>query len=187
MSGEMTVSLTRHQARTLALQVLFEVDIAGHVAADVLARYMGDLALPQPVRRYVERLVTGVMEHLDEIDRQIGAAAPAFPVSQLAAVDRNILRIAIYELQHEPDVPVKAAINEAVEIAKRFGGENSSRFVNGVLGTITAGLPQERLSRPARGERTERGDGQEQSTGRPVAETPSDRHNSDSLGHEGSR
>jgi|SRR5919205_1149096 N utilization substance protein B len=157
----MTVALTRHQARTLALQVLFEVDIAGHAAADVLARYMADMSLPQPLRRYVERLVTGVMEHREAIDRQIGEAAPAFPVGQLPAVDRNILRIAIYELQHEPDVPVKAAINEAVELAKHFGGENSGRFVNGVLGTITSRLPPERMH--------------------PVVERGRDRHNSQSL------
>ena len=163
----MTVALTRHQARTLALQVLFEVDVAGHQPSDVLARYMADMALPQPVRRYVERLVTGVMSHVDEIDQQIGEAAPAFPVNQLPAVDRNILRIAIYELRIEADVPVKAAINEAVELAKRFGGENSSRFVNGVLGTIAGKLPPER--------------------GEPVADTGRDRHNNDALGDEGSR
>ncbi|HET7037267.1 MAG TPA: transcription antitermination factor NusB [Thermomicrobiaceae bacterium] len=163
----MSVALTRHQARTLALQVLFEVDVAGHQASDVLARYMADLALPQPVRRYVERLVTGVMQHLEEIDKQIGEAAPAFPVGQLPAVDRNILRIAIYELQQEPDVPVKAAINEAVELAKRFGGENSSRFVNGVLGTIASRLPPARML--------------------PVAGTERGRHNNESLGDGGSR
>jgi N utilization substance protein B len=94
------------------------------------------LDLPQPVRRYVERLVTGVAAERQEIDAAIAAAAPAFPVEQLPAVDRNVLRIAIYELWHERDVPVKAAINEAVELAKHFGGENSGRFVNGVLGTI---------------------------------------------------
>jgi N utilization substance protein B len=136
----MAVATTRHQARTLALQVLYEADVASHPAADVLARYMDDLSLPQPVRRYVERLVTGVIEDRERIDRDIGAAAPAFPVEQLPAVDRNILRIAIYELTREQDVPMKAAINEAVELAKRFGGENSSRFVNGVLGTIAGNM-----------------------------------------------
>lgn len=136
----MTVSNTRHQARTLALQVLFEVDVAEHVGVEVLDRYMSDMALPQPVRRYVERLVTGVLGEVEAIDGEIAQAAPAFPVDQLPAVDRNILRIAIYELKNERDVPLKAAINEAVELAKRFGGENSSRFVNGVLGTISGNL-----------------------------------------------
>lgn len=136
----MTVATTRHQARTLALQILYEADVAEHSPEEILRRYTTDMSLPQPVRRYVERLVTGVLAERDSIDERIGAAAPAFPVSQLPPVDRNILRIAIYELLREQDVPLKAAINEAVELAKRFGGENSSRFVNGVLGTIAANL-----------------------------------------------
>lgn len=136
----MTVGNTRHQARTLALQVLYESDVASHDVADVLARYMDDHSEPQRVRRYIERLITGIQQNLEEIDQRIGEAAPAFPVEQLPAVDRNILRIAIYELTSEHDVPKKAAINEAVEIAKQFGGENSGKFVNGVLGTIANGL-----------------------------------------------
>lgn len=136
----MTVGNTRHQARTLALQVLYESDVASHQVNDVLTRYMDDHSESQRVRRYVERLITGIQANLPEIDRQIGEAAPAFPVDQLPAVDRNILRIAIYELTSEDDVPMKAAINEAVEIAKQFGGENSGKFVNGVLGTIANGL-----------------------------------------------
>ncbi len=140
----MAVATTRHQARTMALQVLYEADIAGHGVEDVLSRYVADVNVPQPVRRYVERLVTGFVEGRERIDREIGAAASAFPVDQLPAVDRNILRIAIYELMSESDVPLKAAINEAVELAKRFGGENSSRFVNGVLGTIAEGMTASR-------------------------------------------
>jgi transcription antitermination protein NusB len=136
----MTVGNTRHQARTLALQVLYEADVAGHEVDDVLKRYLDDHSEPQRVRRYVERLITGIGANRQDIDQRIGDAAPAFPVDQLPAVDRNILRIAIYELTNEPDVPMKAAINEAVEIAKQFGGENSGKFVNGVLGTIANGL-----------------------------------------------
>ena len=140
----MAVASTRHQARTIALQVLYESDIAGHTAREVLTRYLEDMSVPQPVRRYVERLVTGFVESRERIDGEIGEAAPAFPIEQLPAVDRNILRIAIYELISESDVPLKAAINEAVELAKRFGGENSSRFVNGVLGTIAEGMAASR-------------------------------------------
>lgn len=140
----MAIGMTRHQARTLALQILYEADVAEHEATDVMRRYTSDLSLPQPVRRYVERLVTGVLEEREQIDREIAAAAPAFPVVQLPAVDANILRIAIYELMNERDVPLKAAINEAVELAKRFGGENSSRFVNGVLGTIAGNMASSR-------------------------------------------
>jgi transcription antitermination protein NusB len=136
----MTVGNTRHQARTLALQVLYEADVAGHGLDDVLKRYRDDHSEPQRVRRYMERLVTGIQSGKTDIDGRIAEAAPAFPVDQLPAVDRNILRIAIYELTNESDVPMKAAINEAVEIAKQFGGENSGKFVNGVLGTIANGL-----------------------------------------------
>lgn len=136
----MAVGNTRHQARTLALQVLYESDVAEHDLSEVLHRYLEDRSEPQPVRRYVERLVTGITENREAIDQQIADAAPAFPVAQLPAVDRNILRIAIYELTSETDVPLKAAINEAVEIAKQYGGENSGKFVNGVLGTIANGL-----------------------------------------------
>jgi N utilization substance protein B len=128
------------QARTLALQILFETDLTDHALPDVLRRHTEDLSLPQPVRRYLDRLMTGVSEHREEIDAVIADAAPAFPVPQLPAVDRNILRIAIYELHHEQDVPLKAAINEAVELAKQFGGDNSSKFVNGVLGTVARGV-----------------------------------------------
>ncbi len=136
----MTVGNTRHQARTLALQALYESDVAEHDLDEILKRYLEDRSEPQPVRRYVERLLTGIRERRQSIDEQIENAAPAFPVDQLPAVDRNILRIAIYELTSESDVPMKAAINEAVEIAKEFGGENSGKFVNGVLGTIANGL-----------------------------------------------
>jgi N utilization substance protein B len=140
----MVVASTRHQARTLALQILYEMDVAQHPADEVLRRYTEDLSLPQPARRYIERLITGVESDKQQIDAQIAAAAPAFPVSQLPVVDRNILRIAIYELLHERDVPLKAAINEAVELAKRFGGEKSRAFVNGVLGTIAGNMASPR-------------------------------------------
>lgn len=136
----MAVGNTRHQARTLALQVLYESDVASHDLDSVLQRYLEDRSEPQPVRRYIERLVTGITQNREGIDQQIAEAAPAFPIEQLPAVDRNILRIAIYELTNEQDVPLKAAINEAVEIAKQYGGENSGKFVNGVLGTIANGL-----------------------------------------------
>ena len=127
----------------MALQILFETDLTGHERDSVLRRYSEDMDLPQPVRRYTERLVSGVAADLPEIDSRIAAAAPTFPVAQLPAVDRNILRVAIYELIREPEIPFKAAINEAVELAKLYGGENSSRFVNGVLGTIAAGVDRE--------------------------------------------
>jgi len=139
----------RHQARILALQVLYEIDVTDHPLVWVLARTTEDPdeAVTPAVRTHVDRLVRGALSQRDVIDRFIGDAAPAFPVNQLPAVDRNVLRLAIYELLCEPEVPHKAAINEAVELAKRFGGMNSSRFVNGVLGTVT-----DRLAENAPGE-----------------------------------
>jgi N utilization substance protein B len=136
------LSGSRHQARILALQVLYEVDVTDHELADVLVRSTedSDEAITPAVRAHVDRLVRGSLEQRQDIDKYIADAAPAFPVSQLPAVDRNVLRLAIYELLSEPEVPPKAAINEAVELAKRFGGMNSSRFVNGVLGTVTVRL-----------------------------------------------
>jgi N utilization substance protein B len=147
----------RHLARITAMQILYEIDVADHAASDVLARTFEDPDLAAEdegpagealaeVRDRVERLVRGVMENFREIDPYIAEAAPAFPIAQLPAVDRNVLRLAIYELLRETDVPPKAAINEAVELAKRFGGDNSSRFVNGVLGTIAARIESARTS-----------------------------------------
>lgn len=135
-----TGSRNRREARTMALKVLFEGDLTQHGAESVLQRYLEDESIAEEQRTFAARLISGILDHRAGIDDQIGRAAPAFPVEQLAAVDRNVLRIAIYELQHERDVPMKAAINEAVEIAKQFGGENSGRFVNGVLGTIASDI-----------------------------------------------
>jgi N utilization substance protein B len=147
----------RHLARITAMQILYEVDVADHAASDVLARTFEDPDLVADdegpagealaeVRGRVERLVRGVMENFREIDPYIAEAAPAFPIAQLPAVDRNVLRLAVYELLRETDVPPKAAINEAVELAKRFGGDNSSRFVNGVLGTIATKIGSAKTS-----------------------------------------
>lgn len=95
------------------------------------------------MRKRVARLVGGVQTRIGEIDPIIAAAAPAFPIEQIAGIDRSVLRLAIYELLYEPDVPVRAVINEAVELAKRFGGDNSGRFVNGVLGTVSGRIDAE--------------------------------------------
>ncbi|HVL26140.1 MAG TPA: transcription antitermination factor NusB [Thermomicrobiales bacterium] len=145
-------SAPKHQARVLAMQSLYEHDITDHDLEDILGRLQDEAddeveAVPPPVAARVVQLVQGVTEHRAELDPHIERAAPQFPIPQLAAVDRNVLRLAIYELQYEPDVPYKVVINEAVEIAKRFGGPNSGKFVNGVLGTIADRLPEERKAK----------------------------------------
>ena len=126
----------RHQGRVLALQILYEVDISEPAVDEVLNRTVAEQAATSDIRAHVERLVRGVLAATDEIDPYITGAAPAFPLAQLPAIDRTVLRLAVFELLHEPGVPPKAAINEAVELAKRFGGPDSGRVVNGDLGTI---------------------------------------------------
>jgi len=131
----------RRQARTLALQVLYETDQTQHPWLEVLDRTIESNESNPESAAYARQLVEGIVQHQRSIDREIGLAAPAFPIEQLSPVDRNALRIAIFELRYTDDVPVKVAINEAVELAKRFGGESSGRFVNGVLGTVVDRLP----------------------------------------------
>jgi N utilization substance protein B len=133
----------RHQSRILAMQSLFEFDLTQHDLDEILGRMATDEDedVPAPVSEQAVRLARGVMGSLEDIDPRIAVAAPAFPVDQLPSIDRNVLRIAIYEIFHDPSVPHRVAINEAVEIAKHFGGPSSGKFVNGVLGTIVRGIP----------------------------------------------
>jgi N utilization substance protein B len=129
----------RHRARIAALQTLFEIDCAGHNAARVLEHRLEEAALPQSGTDFTRELVEGVGAHQDDLDALIGRYAPEWPVEQIAIIDRNILRIAIFEiLLGNGDTPVKVAINEAVELAKEFGSDSSGRFVNGVLGSLVA-------------------------------------------------
>lgn len=127
--------MNRHLARTLALQTLYEWDFRhDKTPQEIVERTISDLKLEDD--EYLNQLVQGVKEKVTEIDGAIEKAAPEWPIDQVALIDKNILRIAIYELKQLTDTPPKVAINEAVELAKTFGSENSSKFVNGVLGTI---------------------------------------------------
>jgi N utilization substance protein B len=134
----------RHQARELAIQILYETDVTDHSAAEVLARTRAQHTLEEAAFEYLVQLVNGVGRDQHRIDEYLGAAAPQFPVAQLATVDRNILRVAIFELLNSSDVPPKVAINEAIELAKAFGGDTSGKFVNGVLGTVFRRITSER-------------------------------------------
>ena len=118
----------------MALQALFEVDCVGHDASDAMERLKESSASGETVS-FASELVLGVLETKTMIDSLIQKYAPAWPVEQVAIVDRNILRLAIHELLKE-QVPAKVAINEAVELAKSFGSENSPKFINGVLGSV---------------------------------------------------
>ncbi len=122
----------------LALQALFELDTVGHSAEQVIKRLAQAVNASRETQEFALELVKGVLEHRNQIDEVIRKTAPQFPLEQIAVVDRNILRLAIYEILIDNKVPMRAAINEAVELAKDFGGENSPRFVNGVLGSVSA-------------------------------------------------
>ncbi|MEO6891819.1 MAG: transcription antitermination factor NusB [Ktedonobacteraceae bacterium] len=126
----------RRQARMIALQALYEYDTVRHAPVEVVSRHAGERNLHPKVVEYATELVTGACDHLAEIDAHIQSAAHEWPLQQMARIDKNILRLAIYEILFNNTVPAKAAINEAVELAKLFGSDTSSRFINGVLGTI---------------------------------------------------
>jgi N utilization substance protein B len=129
---------TRRKARTIALQALYEVDSVARSAEAVVERLLGEGELSEENNVFVRDLVGGVVRNKDEIDRNIQRFAPAWPIEQIAMIDRNILRLAIFEILFDNKVPVKVAISEAVELAKSFGSENSAKFVNGVLGSVSA-------------------------------------------------
>jgi len=126
----------RHRARVAALQALYEADSSHHEPLKALKRIVARERLSQDAADFAEDLISGVLAQQDEIDRVIAQAAPAWPVEQLAAVDRNILRLALREMLGDNGTPVRVVINEAVELAKSFGSASSARFVNGVLGSI---------------------------------------------------
>ncbi|MCX7911449.1 MAG: transcription antitermination factor NusB [Dehalococcoidales bacterium] len=132
---------TRRKARAIALQAMYEIDAVSRKPEAVMERLLAESGLSEDNCEFVRRLVSGAVRHREEIDRRIQKFAPAYPVDQLALVDRNILRLAIYEILFDNSVPVKVAVNEAVELAKIFGSESSYRFVNGVLGAV-CGLAQ---------------------------------------------
>lgn len=135
-------------ARTSALQVLYELDTTNHRAGDAIAHRLEDQPLPPEGEAFLRELITGVVKHLQELDALIQQYAPAWPVSQIAVIDRNVLRIALYELTGVSGTPPKVAINEAVDLAKIFGSDSSSRFVNGVLGSAIGEDERVELSHP---------------------------------------
>ncbi len=127
----------RSKARIAALQALFESDSSEHDPETSLLWLAQEQMLPKPALSYAQDLIRGVIENKSQIDSLIETHAPNWPVEQLSAIDRNILRLAIFEILMENKVPLKAAINEAVELAKAFGSYNSSKFINGVLRAIS--------------------------------------------------
>jgi transcription antitermination protein NusB len=125
----------RRRGRVLALQALYEADTSNHLVEEVLERMVAERPEPQAAE-FARRLIEGIQANRTAIDEILAAAAPQWPVSDVARIDRNVLRIAIYEVRFDNETPIRAAVNEAIELAKLYGGESSPRFVNGVLGTV---------------------------------------------------
>ncbi len=127
----------RRRARSLALQSLYEVDTVGHPPQEVVARHIDQNdTISEDGVVFLREMVLGVNSCIPRLDELIASCAPEWPVDQLAVLDRNILRMALWELATSSETPLKVAINEAVELAKRFGSDSSARFINGVLGTL---------------------------------------------------
>ena len=153
----------RHLARTVAMQSLYEWDFRGKDDTQIdaiIANNLGDFAPDFDEKDFAASLVKGVIANSGKIDVIIGKFAPEWPIEQMTSVDRNVLRLGCYELKFDLEIPSKVAINEAIELAKTFGGESSGRFVNGVLGAIykdmmikNEGKEVDKIEKPKRAER----------------------------------
>lgn len=127
---------SRTRARGLALQALYEIDLTTHPLESVLAARLTETELDDKTAEFATRLAKGVAPIRDDLDKFIAEHAPEWPIDQVSIIDRNLLRIALWEFAVSGDTPVKVAINEAVELAKRYGSDSAPRFVNGVLGSL---------------------------------------------------
>ncbi len=127
---------SRTKARSVALQVLFEVDLTGHRPGDVLTERLEDETLDEHLTEFTRQIVFGVFPLTGKLDSFIAQHAPEWPLDQVAIIDRNILRIALWEFAVASCTPIKVAINEAIELAKLYGSDSTPRFVNGVLGSL---------------------------------------------------
>lgn len=129
---------SRTKARSIALQVLYEVDLTGHSPLETLNQRLQDEPLDDGLSEFSRKIVFGVLPITAKLDNFIAQHAPEWPLDQVAVIDRNILRISLWEFAVEGCTPVKVAINEAIELAKTFGSDSAPRFVNGVLGSLAA-------------------------------------------------
>ena len=141
----------RHLSRTVAMQSLYEWDFNGNKGdlLEITKRNIEGFAPGMDDTDFIYDLVKGAKEHQTEIDVVIEKTAPEWPIDQITIIDRNILRLGIYELQYAKQVPPKVAINEAVELGKTFGGGSSGKFVNGVLGTLYRQMNPEEAKKEA--------------------------------------
>ncbi|OCA92645.1 transcription antitermination factor NusB [Pseudobacillus wudalianchiensis] len=128
--------MKRRTAREKSLQALYQMDVSGAEPEEAIANVLGEEAADE----YLSKSVKGTFEHLEEIDATIKAHLEKWSFDRLARVDRNILRLAVFEMKYGDDVPVKVAINEAIELAKQFSDEQAGKFINGVLSRIQESL-----------------------------------------------
>jgi transcription antitermination protein NusB len=126
----------RTRARSIALQVLYEVDMANHPPADIYRLRLEESPLPDDLSEFARQIIFGVLPLMTNLDQIIAVYAPEWPLDQIAAIDRNILRMALWEFAVQQETPIKVAINEAVELAKQYGSDSAPRFINGVLGAL---------------------------------------------------
>ncbi len=146
----------RHLGRIVALQTLYEQDFrveckdSSFVLSEVLERNIARYAETIDDKGFIDNLVNGVDAEQTKLDDIIRPVAPEWPIEQVARIDRTILRIGVWELTYSAQVPPKVAINEAVELAKSFGGDNSSKFINGVLGTVLRNIDASSAEKPAK-------------------------------------
>jgi N utilization substance protein B len=130
----------RHQARELALKVLFQLESSGDDPEEVLQYHAAEGATTPDVANFAGQLVRGVIANRDKLDAVLSETSEHWKLEQMAKVDRIVLRIAVYEITIDKHVPTKAAINESIELAKTFSGEEAGRFVNGILGRVAASV-----------------------------------------------
>jgi N utilization substance protein B len=134
--------MSRRLARELAFTVLFQSDVGKNPWREVLPRTLKENELPDSSQVFLSELVSGTIQHLSEVDAEIAKYAQDWKLERMANTDRNILRMAVFELRFRPDIPSSVTVNEAVELAKRYGDEESGKFVNGILGNVVRNLEQ---------------------------------------------
>jgi N utilization substance protein B len=127
---------SRTKARGIALQILYEYDLTGHPVGEILETHLTEEDLDENLQKFLRSIILGVVPIIEQLDMIVSDHAPEWPLDQVAVIDRNILRIALWEFAVAQITPVKVAINEAIELAKIYGSDSSSRFVNGVLGSL---------------------------------------------------
>lgn len=132
--------MNRRFVREEAFKVLFQTDVGRNPWQEVLPRTIKELELSENLRDFLEQLVKGTIGHLKEIDADIEGLAQGWKLDRMANTDRNILRIAIYEIKYMSDIPEGVSVNEAVELAKKYGDTDSGKFVNGILGNLVRSL-----------------------------------------------